>query len=259
MPLTTQGRWQSKMSILSTNVDKKSLETEFLIVICGPAGDIWQLKTLFLLIFYPRLSIVKNVLDFNLPGVLTIPSKLMYDGNWSNNSTDTVQICTFLIKSGSFKCPTVTSKTGSRSPNTINSTSCLIVILLIQKISQGFYFDKTSHVRSFVKIKSLQNAEITLSFTNICKWWPCRKFLASQICLLTLFAKIKFSQKFLDLQYPGMFCSNPQDPHQNQCLPCLQCEYMIISSCRFVTRLSRYWAGLRLNQSEPTKGSCCHG
>ena len=49
--------------------------------------------------------------------------------------------------------------------------------------------------------KSLQNAEITLSFTNISKSWPRREFLASQICLLTLFAKIKFSRKFQDLQY----------------------------------------------------------
>ena len=54
---------------------------------------------------------------------------------------------------------------------------------------------------SFVKIKSSRNAEITLSFTNIRTSWPSREFLASQICLLTLFAKIKFSRKFPDLQY----------------------------------------------------------
>ena len=45
-------------------------------------------------------------------------------------------------------------------------------------------------MRSFVKIKSSQNAKITLLFTNILKSWPSCKFLASQICLLTLFAKI---------------------------------------------------------------------
>ena len=56
-------------------------------------------------------------------------------------------------------------------------------------------------MRSFVKIKSSRNAAITLSFTNMRKSWPSREFLASQICLLTLFAKIKFSRRFPDLQY----------------------------------------------------------
>ena len=41
------------MLILSTNVDKKLLETEFLIAICRPSGNIWQFKTLFLVIFDP--------------------------------------------------------------------------------------------------------------------------------------------------------------------------------------------------------------
>ena len=44
-------RQQSKTPILSTNIDKKSLETEFLIAICRLTGDKWQLKTLFLVIF----------------------------------------------------------------------------------------------------------------------------------------------------------------------------------------------------------------
>ena len=61
----TPGRRQSKTSILSTNVDKKSLETEFLIVICRLTGDKWQSETLFLSIFDPLLSIVKSV--FRLP------------------------------------------------------------------------------------------------------------------------------------------------------------------------------------------------
>ena len=58
-------------------------------------------------------------------------------------------------------------------------------------------------MQSFVKIKSLRNVEIAFSFTDICK--SCLnlsyEFLASLICLLTLFAKIKFSRKFPDLQY----------------------------------------------------------
>ena len=56
-------------------------------------------------------------------------------------------------------------------------------ILLIRKFSRGLYFRKTSHMRSFVKIKSSRNAEITLSFTYMRKSWPSREFLASQICL----------------------------------------------------------------------------
>ena len=52
-----------------------------------------------------------------------------------------------------------------------------------------------------MKIKSLRNREITLSLTDIGKSCTSRKNLSSQICLLTLFAKIKFSRKFPDLQY----------------------------------------------------------
>ena len=58
---------------------------------------------------------------------------------------------------------------------------------------------------SFVKIKSSRNAEITLSFTYICKSCPSREFLASQMCLLMLFVKIKLSRKFSDLQYSLLF------------------------------------------------------
>ena len=48
--------------------------------------------------------------------------------------------------------------------------------------------------RSFVKIKSSGNAEIPLSFTDMCKSCPSRDLLTSvQICLLRLFVKIKYS------------------------------------------------------------------
>ena len=57
--IITPDRQQSKTLILSTNVDQKLLETEFLIDICHPIGDKWQLKTLFLAIFDLRSSIVK--------------------------------------------------------------------------------------------------------------------------------------------------------------------------------------------------------
>ena len=61
------------------------------------------------------------------------------------------------------------------------------------------YFREPSHMRKFVKIKSLLNGEITLLFTDIASLCHSREFLMPQICLLTLFAKIKFLRKFADL------------------------------------------------------------
>ena len=55
----------------------------------------------------------------------------------------------------------------------------------------------------FVKIKSSRNGEIILSFTDLGKSFPSREFLTSQICLSTLFAKMKSLRKFPDLQYTG--------------------------------------------------------
>ena len=69
--LITPDRRQSKTLILSTNVDQKSLETEFSVTICRPTGDKWQSITLFVAIFDPRSSIVKSVFDCRLSGVLT--------------------------------------------------------------------------------------------------------------------------------------------------------------------------------------------
>ena len=62
------------------------------------------------------------------------------------------------------------------------------------------YFRETLHMRSCVKIISSRNAENALSVTDIGKSCPICEFFASQICLLTLFARIKFSQNFPDLQ-----------------------------------------------------------
>ena len=70
LSIYTPDRRQSKTLILSTNVDKKSLGTEFSIAICRPTGDKWQSKTLFLAIFYSRSSIVKSVFDCHLSGVI---------------------------------------------------------------------------------------------------------------------------------------------------------------------------------------------
>ena len=61
-------RRQSKTLILSTNVDKKSIETEFSVVICRPISN---RKHLFLR-FFPCSSIVKSVSDCHLPVSLSI-------------------------------------------------------------------------------------------------------------------------------------------------------------------------------------------
>ena len=89
----------------------------------------------------------------------------------------------------------------------VNQSSTMSKVSFVNNIyckfgnfSEGFYFRETSHMRSFVKMKSSRNADINLSFTNIRKSWSICEFLASQICILKLLAKIKFSRKFPDLQ-----------------------------------------------------------
>ena len=52
-----------------------------------------------------------------------------------------------------------------------------------------------------MKIKPSRNGVITLPFSDIVKSCSSRVYFTSQVCLLTLFAKIKLSQKFPDLQY----------------------------------------------------------
>ena len=49
------------MLVLSTNVNKKSLETEFLIAIRPHLDDKWQSKTLLLVIYDLRSSIENTV------------------------------------------------------------------------------------------------------------------------------------------------------------------------------------------------------
>ena len=51
-------------------------------------------------------------------------------------------------------------------------------------------------MRSFMKIEFSGNGEITLSLTDIAQSCPSCEFFTSHICLLMLFAKLKFSQKF---------------------------------------------------------------
>ena len=55
-------------------------------------------------------------------------------------------------------------------------------------------------MRSFVKIKPSRNGKITLSFIDIGKSCLNREFFTSLMCPSMLFAKIKFSRKFPNLQ-----------------------------------------------------------
>ena len=63
---------------------------------------------------------------------------------------------------------------------------------------EGYIFAKL-RMRSFVKIKPWRNGEITLSVADIGKSSPSHEFLNGQKCLITPFAKIKFSRKFSNL------------------------------------------------------------
>ena len=56
-------------------------------------------------------------------------------------------------------------------------------------------------------------------FNNIGKSYPSRKFQTLQICLLTLFAKIKFSRKFPDLQYSLFLVAS------------IVCVYFMLDAC----------------------------
>ena len=56
-------------------------------------------------------------------------------------------------------------------------------------------------MRSFVKIRPSRNGEITLSLTYKGKSCLSCEFPTSQICILRLFVKIKFSRKCPNLQY----------------------------------------------------------
>ena len=56
----------------------------------------------------------------------------------------------------------------------------------------------------FAKLKPWRNGKITLSFIDIGISCLSHEFFTSQICLLMLFAKIKFSRKFPNLQYSGL-------------------------------------------------------
>ena len=56
-------------------------------------------------------------------------------------------------------------------------------------------------MRSFAEMKLSRNGEINLLFTDVGQSRTSYVCLTSQICNLTLFAKIKFSRKFLNVEY----------------------------------------------------------
>ena len=82
------------------------------------------------------------------------------------------------------------------------------------KVKGSFYFTNNASctvnseifARILFYVKFLENkplwfCETTMSLIDTSKSCLCRKFLTSKICLLTPFAKIKFSRKFSNLQY----------------------------------------------------------
>ena len=89
---------------------------------------------------------------------------------------------------------------------TCTKFSCAGPITVNSEIFARVYFRET-YMRSFVTNKPSRIGEITLSFTDIGKSGSSCEFLTPQICLLTIFAKIKFSRKFPNLQY-YLLCSH---------------------------------------------------
>ena len=78
----------------------------------------------------------------------------------------------------------------------------MIVSTVNSEICASFFFRENLHMRSFLKIKSSRNGLITRLFTDEGKLCYSHNFLhRANICLIRLFAKIKFSQKFLSLQH----------------------------------------------------------
>ena len=65
-------------------------------------------------------------------------------------------------------------------------------------------FSRNFAYAKFRETKSLQKGEITLLTTDIGESYPSCEIFWSKVCLLTLFAKLKFSRKILDLQYQSL-------------------------------------------------------
>ena len=82
---------------------------------------------------------------------------------------------------------------------------CINVLLLQVTLNLEIFarvlFSRNFAYAKFCENKILEKWGITLSFTGKGKSCPSRALLTSQVRLSTLFAKIKLSLKFPDLQY----------------------------------------------------------
>ena len=86
-------------------------------------------------------------------------------------------------------------------------------------------------MQGFMKIKCLRKGEINhLSFTDIGKSCPSRDFLTSQICLLTLFAKIF---EFTVLVFCSSLCTEALKGHRQR-NNYLQCWLKILDKMRSI-------------------------
>ena len=117
---------------------------------------------------------------------------------------------------GNFQCYNVSMESVTNSAHVVRTVKhmyihgqyksaflvCLFVdVTIVLDTVNLKIFARILFSRSFGKIKSSRNGKIIPSTTDIGKSWSSRELFWSRVCLLTLFAKIKFSRKFPDLQY----------------------------------------------------------
>ena len=65
-----------------------------------------------------------------------------------------------------------------------------------ENFAKVLFSQNFADTRSFVKIKTLRNEEITLQFTDVGKSCPSHKFLMSQSCMLMLFLNFNAISEF---------------------------------------------------------------
>ena len=76
------------------------------------------------------------------------------------------------------KCCVIFLRSYSKMIYPSNGSAHRLRCTVYRKISRGFYFRETSHMRSFAKVNPSQNAEITLLFTDVGKSFSSRDFLS---------------------------------------------------------------------------------
>ena len=77
---------------------------------------------------------------------------------------------------------------------------------VISEIFARTLFSRNLAYAKFRENKTLTKWQITLSFIDMGKSCLSREYFTSLICLLMLFAKIKFLRKFPNLQFIGSNC-----------------------------------------------------